>query len=120
MNPTGLWLFWVWGWGTNGGTGSWSSQSFFSPSTVAADGELNEFFTVDSGYGSAGFLNYTTRDPNTGVDSLVDLSQTQVGLFIMPGPTIFDNNVDSITFATQYGDLNNTTQMCATYRVWFF
>ncbi len=83
----------------NGGSGSWSQDVEFGPSTVFAFTTMQTFSQVDAdGYAvevSSGVMQYRTRDPNTGVESLHNVGANQNWGSV---PAIFDNNVDSVTF----------------------
>ncbi len=84
----------------NGGSGSWSQDVVFGPSTVFAFTTMQTFSQVDAdGYAveaSSGVMQYRTKDPNTGVETDHNVGANQ-NWGVVPG--VFDNDVDSITFS---------------------
>lgn len=97
MALVGCWYQYVHGWATNS-SADWSHDVEIAPSAVLCTGGLSSYGNSQYSGADTGIVQYTTRDPNSGVDSVHDLGGQSSPVLQGLAPAFFDYNVDSVTF----------------------
>jgi len=98
---------WVHGWCQGDDVGDWSHDVEFAPASVWCWANLSSLSIYNNAAANAGIVQYRTRDPNTGVDTVHNLPGVSSPVLVGLTPAIgITNNVDSVTF---YFDLESAS-----------
>ena len=82
------------------------------PSSVWCTAALSSFGTGDAVI-NAGFSQYRSRDPHTGVDSVVSLNSLGV-------PAFYADNCDSVTLIAWVNDLGGGSSAQPLFNIYYF
>jgi hypothetical protein len=110
----------VHGWCEGNDTADWSHDVELAPSSVLCTANLSSLEIYNAGAANAGIVQYRTRDPNTGIDTVHDLPGVSSPVLVGLTPAIYDDNVDSITFYVDLESASGDVYTMALFNILFW